>query len=287
MGKKLTYLVILLLIMLSGCRAKSQYFEQKILSHKEIAQVYLQEGRYTEALRELDLAIKSSLCDICAIKRAELVLFSSYDEKAKKESEEALKRKREKCDPEIYNLLGLAYTGKKDFEKAEEAFKDALRIKPDYPEVFNNLGSLAVLLQKYDEAISYFKKALEKPGYVNSYLARTNLGWVYYLKGEKDLAITTLLEAYRENPKYSKALSYLGTIFFNENDLEKAKFYFTQALKINKYSDEARFYLGEIALREGKVNLARDLWKSLTLLSPESEWARKATERLYFLERLN
>lgn len=286
MLKKSVFVTIIGLAFLVGCRAQPQYFEQKILSHKEIAQVYIKENRYVEALNELDLAIKSSLCDICAIKRAELVLLSSHDEKARKEAEEILEKERKKCDPEIYNLLGLAYMGKREFDKAEEAFKNALRIKPDYSEAYNNLGSLMVLLQKYDEAISYFKKALENPNYVNSYIPKTNLGWVYYIKGEKELAINTLLEAYRENPRYPKALSYIGNIFFNENELEKAKFYYTQALKIDKYSGEARFYLGEIAFKEGNTELAKELWKSIILLNPDSEWAKKASERLYFLERL-
>jgi type IV pilus assembly protein PilF len=94
-----------------------------------------------------------------------------------------------------------------------------------------------------------------------------------------------LIEAFRENPRYPKAVIYLGYVYLNENDLTSAKFYFKKALGIDKYSSEARFYLGEIAFREGDFKLAKELWNSIVLLEPNSEWANKASERLYLLER--
>jgi type IV pilus assembly protein PilF len=272
-------------LFLGGCRASSQYFEQKISSHKEIAQTFIQEKRYTEALKELELAEKSSQCDICEIRRILQLLENATTPGTIEDLKKALQNEREKCDPEVYNLLGLAYIGKKDYKKARQAFKDAISIKPDYSEAYNNLGSLMILQQNYHKAIEYLEKAIQNPYYTNAYMAKTNLGWAYFLLDQKEKAKSILIEAFRENPRYPKAIIYLGYVYLSENNLTSAKFYFKKALEIDKYSSEARFYLGEIAFREGDFKLAKELWNSIVLLEPNSEWANKASERLYLLER--
>ena len=248
----LTFFIFFLSLLLFSCRGKKEFYFEKAASHKELAKIYIKENRYTEALNELELA-----------------------------------KKADKCDPEIYNLFGLAYMGKYEYSKAEKNLKEAIKLDPSFSEAYNNLGSLKMLQKKYKEAIKYFNKALENPYYVNSFIARTNLGWAYYQLGDKKKAISILLEALKTNPRYSKTLIYLGLIYFNEGDLNLAKFYFRQALNINKISGEARYYLGEIYFREGDIKKAKELWKSIIYLSPDSKWARKATERLFLLEKVS
>ena len=249
---KLKFLIpfVILILILFSCRAQKEYYSEKAASHKEIAKIYIKENRYTEALNELELA-----------------------------------KSADKCDPEIYNLLGLVYMGKNEYSKAEENLKEAIRLDPNFSEAYNNLGSLRMLQGRYKEAIEYFNKALENPYYVNSFIARTNLGWAYYQLKDKDKAISTLLFAFRENPRYPKTLIYLGLIYLNEGDLNSAEFYFQQALKLDKTSGEARYYLGEIYFKKGDKTKAEELWQSIIYLSPDSEWANKATQRLFLLKR--
>ncbi len=234
---------------LFSCGAQKEYYLKNAAIHKELAQIYIKENRYTDALAELKMA-----------------------------------KSADKCDPEIYNLFGLAYMGEHEYLKAEKNLKKAIKLDPGFSEAYNNLGSLKMLEGKYREAIKYFNKALENPYYVNSFIARTNLGWAYYQLGEKDKAISTLFTVLKENFRYSKALVYLGLIYFKEGNLKSAEFYFRQALKQNKFSGEARYYLGEIFFRRGDIKKAKELWKSIIYLAPESEWANKATQRLFFLK---
>jgi len=247
---KILISLMLLGLFLFSCKAQKEYYVEKAASHKELAQIYIKENRYTEALNELELA-----------------------------------KAADKCDPEIYNLFGLAYMGKYEYSKAEENLKEAIRLDPNFSEAYNNLGSLKMLQGKYSEAIKYFNKALENPYYVNSFIARTNLGWAYYQLKDKDKAISTLLEALKENSRYPKALIYLGLIYFNEGDLDSAEFYFKETLKVDKFSGEARYYLGEIYFMKGDKEKAEELWKSIIYLAPESEWANKATQRIFLLRK--
>ena len=242
--------IIILLPFLFSCKAEKGFYLEKAASHKELAKIYIKNNRYTEALKELEYA-----------------------------------KKADKCDPEIYNLFGLAYMGKKEYSKAEENLKEALKLDPNFSEAYNNLGSLKLLQGKYREAIDYFNKALKNPYYLNSFIARTNLGWAYYQLGDKKKAISILIEALKENPRYPKTLIYLGLIYLNSGDLNSAEFYFLQAFKLDKTSGEARYYLGEIYFRKGNIEKAKELWRSIILLNPESEWANKATQRIYLLKK--
>lgn len=239
------------IVILVSCKAQPQYYQHKVASFKEIAQLYLQEGRYAEALRELELA-----------------------------------KETEKCDAEIYNLLGLVYMARKDFTKAEEAFNEALKLDPNFSEAYTNLGSLKMIQGSYHKAISYFEKALSNPLYLNSHIALTNMGWAYYQLGDREKAQIYLQKALNERPRFSKALIYMALIYLNEGDLNSAEFYLKRVLKADRSNLEARYYLGEVFFIQGKLDLAKEIWESIISISPDSEWGTLAEQKIYLVERL-
>ncbi len=251
MNKNKAILLASCMFLLFACSPSPQYIQDKTLTHKEIAKIYIQNNRYTEALRELELAEKT-----------------------------------DKCDAEIYNLLGLVYMAKKEYPKAERYFKKALKLRPDYSEAYNNLGSLKMLEGRYIEAISYFKKALSNPLYLHAYIAKTNLGWAYYKLHEKKKAINTLLDALKENFRYYRALVRLGLIYMDDGNLDMAEFYLKRAVKANRSAAEPRYYLAEVFFKKKNYETAKALWKSVIELNPDSEWANLASERLFFLEKI-
>ncbi|MEZ0344011.1 MAG: tetratricopeptide repeat protein [Caldimicrobium sp.] len=245
------FLLLLGIIILVSCKAQPQYYQQKVTSHKEVAKIYFQEGRYAEALKELELA-----------------------------------KETEKCDAETYNLFGLVYMARKDFAKAEESFNEALKLDPNFSEAYTNLGSLKMMQGKYQEAISYFEKALSNPLYLNSYIAFTNMGWAYYQLGDREKALLYLQKALNEKARFSKALIYMALIHLNEGDLNSAEFYLKRVLKANRSNLEARYYLGEVFFRQGRLDLAKEIWESIISISPDSEWGTLAEQKIYLVERL-
>ncbi len=64
-------------------------------------------------------------------------------------------------DPFILNLLGAAYTKKKEFAPAEDCFKRALAKQPDFFPAKFNIGELLFLQRRYAEALEYFE-AMQK-----------------------------------------------------------------------------------------------------------------------------
>ena len=83
-----------------------------------------------------------------------------------KEVEKALEfyKKGITIDPdfaEIYNNLGLLYANNNlGADKAESYYKKSLSLNSKNPETHNNLGSLYKSLDKYEEAISCYNKAI-------------------------------------------------------------------------------------------------------------------------------
>ncbi|MGC8965702.1 MAG: tetratricopeptide repeat protein [Caldimicrobium sp.] len=239
------------IFLLMSCKAQPQYYQQKVSSHKEIAKIYFQEGRYAEALKELELA-----------------------------------KETDKCDAETFNLLGLVYMARKEFVKAEEAFNEALKLDPNFSEAYTNLGSLRMMQGKYREALSYFERALSNPLYLNSYITLTNIGWAYYQLGDKEKALMYLQKALNERARFSKALIYMALIYLNEGDLSSSEFYLKRVLKADRSNLEARYYLGEVFFRQGRLDLAKEIWESILSISPESEWGTLAEQKIYLIEKL-
>ncbi len=246
---------------LMGCYPHQEYRESKLTFHKEVAKIHLAEGRFQDALKELQRGMGEKSCDL------ESQLFY-------------------KCDPEVYNLMGVIYLNLKDWKKAEESLSRALKIDPNFSEAYNNLGLLFLLQGKYQTAISYFEKAIANPLYTNAHSAKTNMAQAYYLLGDKEKALEILIGLLREKSDYPDALLKLGEIYLNERDLNSAEFYFKQALKLDRNLAEARYYLGEVFLLQGRTELAREIWESLLLTQPNSPWSNKARERIFFLERI-
>jgi tetratricopeptide (TPR) repeat protein len=61
-------------------------------------------------------------------------------------------------DPFVMNLLGAAYTKKKNYPAAQVCFDKALARQPDFFPAKFNVGELLFLQRRYAEALDYFQK---------------------------------------------------------------------------------------------------------------------------------
>jgi len=78
---------------------------------------------------------------------------------------------------EAHHKLGLAWGAKGQFEKAKAEMLQALAIRPNIPDVLNNLGTVHVKLGEKAAALSLFEKAVTlRPNYA---VARYNLAEAY------------------------------------------------------------------------------------------------------------
>ncbi|SHK40023.1 tetratricopeptide repeat protein [Thermocrinis minervae] len=70
-----------------------------------------------------------------------------------------------------YFNLGNVYTQKMEYERAQEAYEKAIALKPNDPDILNNLAYVLYKQGKPEEAYPYIKKALsiqKKPEYLST-----------------------------------------------------------------------------------------------------------------------
>ena len=78
----------------------------------------------------------------------------------------------------------LAHAQANRYQECIDAARDALKLKPDYAEAYNNLGYCSGGLGKFDEAVQYLNLALRiRPDFQ---LAKGNLAWVQAERAKAD-----------------------------------------------------------------------------------------------------
>lgn len=80
---------------------------------------------------------------------------------------------KQSATPENYLNLSLAYSRARRFQESLDAAKNAVRLRPNYAEAFNNEAAAYEDLHQWDDAIAAAREALRlKPDFT---LARNNL----------------------------------------------------------------------------------------------------------------
>jgi tetratricopeptide (TPR) repeat protein len=139
--------------------------------------------------------------------------------------------------------IGVAYMAKKDEKGAEEAWKKALEMKPDYAEALNALSTLYNNQKRFDEAAAMSAKAAAAGG------------------GGGGNADATFNQ---------------GIILWNQGKIADAKVKFEEALKANPSHADAHYQLGMALLNEGKLPEAVAEFESYVKLAPEGQYATQA-----------
>ena len=124
-------------------------------------------------------------------------------------------------------------------EEALDSYKKALSLKPDYVQVYNNLGVLYKDNEKYEDAIKMFMKAKElQPNHQNSYY---NLALIKKEQGQSEEAIELLLKVLNLNPEHKDAQDLVKKHYrLSLNDMLKR---FDESIKINPKNYMINFLL--------------------------------------------
>ena len=119
-------------------------------------------------------------------------------------------------DAAIQYDLGLAYNKRGLQDKALAHLQNALKIKPDYPEALNALGSIYAARGQFELARGAFQKVLDDPFYKTPQLAAYNLGRLYEKRGDTEQALAYYQRAVNSRPELWNCLasdrSNFGTV---------------------------------------------------------------------------
>src|SRR5439155_18151332 len=99
--------------------------------------------------------------------------------------------------------LAIVLAEQHQYDEATACYREALRLKPDYPSALANFGNLLAEQGKPDEALALYDQALQlKPDYIEAY---GNRGQALLAQGKLDEALSGFGQALQKQPDYVQA----------------------------------------------------------------------------------
>ena len=166
-----------------------------------------------------------------------------------------------------HNNLGVAYDSIGRYQDAVEAYKQTIKIRPDFAEAHSNLGAVYGKVGRWEDAIESCKQAIRIQSDFAE--AHSNLGFAYGNLGRYQDAIEAYKQAIRINPDYAEAHCNLGAAYGKlgrwQEGIESCK----QAIRIKPDFVLAHYNLGVTYLVAGNKGLALEEYKILKTLDAE------------------
>lgn len=182
----------------------------------------------------------------------------------------------------IHNNLGVVYWRQGDTAAAEREWAEALRLNPQNAIVLNNLGLLCAKEKRYEDAIQYFRRAIQlKPNYTDPHL---NLGTLYFEASARPNAVrpypgagleTGLLEpaelqlraAVALSPLNTQARNQLGKLYLDAGRLAESEEQFRHSVE-SQPNLVAYDSLGDIYTRRGEYDKGLEAFRHAVSLEP-------------------
>ncbi|MDP4266591.1 MAG: tetratricopeptide repeat protein [Bacteroidota bacterium] len=132
---------------------------------------------------------------------------------------------------QFYTFLGDIYNKKKEYDKSDENYQNALKIDADNSYVLNNYSYYLSLRKKdLDKAENMARKAVDNEPKNDSYL--DTYAWVLYIEGKfKEAKIWEDKAMTNGGEKNGTILEHYGDILFKLNEIDKAVLFWEKARK--------------------------------------------------------
>ena len=219
--------------------------------------------------------------------QARLDLANSYLNKNKpRRSLQELSSISENADhiPKYHFSMGMTYLQLDKNDKASRYFRNAVEIKPDYGEAWNNLGRSYIEAGKIEKAKGAYKKALEIETYLTPEYPAYNLARLYNREKKYEQALKYAKTSIKNNWRYVPAYHLISQIFTKREKLEKANKWLNRGAEANPEAVGLLLELGKNYLRLGNKEDAKYWFKNIKKLNPQSEAAQVATDYLETLQ---
>lgn len=147
------------------------------------------------------------------------------------------------------NDYGAALLEASRFEEAIIHFGNAIRIEPNEPDSFVNLGSAYLRSGQRETALKVWENALEKWPEIAT--IQYNMSRVLYELGQVDEAILRLRQSIELAPRMSVAHLALADILVLKGQLGDAESHYIKTLEIRPEHPGANFGMGNLMFRRG------------------------------------
>jgi tetratricopeptide (TPR) repeat protein len=130
-------------------------------------------------------------------------------------------------DAVLRNKMGIANHQMMQLETAKKCYEQAVKLKPNYAEAINNLGTIYYAQKSYRRAISQYRKALKfQP---ESASMHSNLGTAYFARRQMKEMTEEFQIAMRLDPNVFEHHSSYGILLQERSVDDRAKFHYWMA----------------------------------------------------------
>ncbi len=200
----------------------------------------------------------------------------------------------------LWNLLGASCAQTGRISLAEQAFRSATELKPDFPDAFSNLGNVLKDQGRLEEAVASFTRAIAlKPDFAE---AHGNLGNAFKNLDRLEEAAACFARAIALKPDHLEAHCNLFELYEKSNRLDSAREalenarkvfpVFPPELKLRNAAYHFRMKEFEMVIAELQDIGAKDLranseTRRLELLAKSLEKTRRHDEAFLCMHRMN
>lgn len=210
--------------------------EDFIKAYENLYQVYVSQGLVEEGLGVLERGFGANPQNYTMVSSyGEALIKQGRNDRGSQILEQAVSLFDK--DAEAWNLLGVSYWKKGDFEKALDACEKALSLDPDDAIINVNIGSYFVAiaqrtsnLEQVQRSVSHFQKAIaDDPSLASAY---NGLGGAMRLLGNTEEAISNWTKALELDPLYAISVYNLAFAYLEKGDKKQALNYGLMFLSI-------------------------------------------------------
>ena len=232
------------------------------LAHYSLGGVYQQQGKYEQALQEMETCIRLIPQNLPAYyKQGEIYLQQDRLDEAFKSFKMVLGIKPNWVY--AYYGLGSVYLKRGELNAARATFEKAIRRNEKFAPAYFKLGQVLASENRFEEALKAYKDAAKHQAYTAEVLYE--LGAIFAQKGNPDGAINLYRRAIAIDPNYAPAHLQLGDIYYINNQHDLALEHYKRAFEAEPATKDyfikrlAPYHAGEMAIDEAKSLLDRTL----------------------------
>jgi tetratricopeptide (TPR) repeat protein len=147
------------------------------------------------------------------------------------------------------NNLGQRYQQRREYEKAIDAYKEAIAMRPNFYAAYNNLAVCYGYLKRYPEAEEALRKCIAlKP---DDFYAMNNLAVMYIQTGRVEEGTRFAENAVKVEPGYANGRATLGSAYAMQRRFDDAEAQFREALRLDPSNETARVNLDKLRAARG------------------------------------
>ena len=182
--------------------------------------------------------------------------------------------------PIIFYNLGLSFHYDKNFESALSSYEKAIKLNPDHADTYCNMGMSFNEKGDFKRAIKSYRKTLEiNPDHMG---AHYNLGAIYSKTGELNLAIKNYKKATSLNPKNASSYNSLGEVYYKMGNLNESIINYKKAIELQPTFWQAYNNLSLVYEEKGDIQPAIKICQKSIDIEPKNPHAYNNLGVLYF-----